>query len=273
MIDPNKKFYLNGQLYNVEDYINKFFSQDILNDENGIETVFESLETSGRLKWIDETPLEVQNNNDIIEAVAKEEAIIAAGKEVEERELAEKQFELEKQRENKLTYSAYILEFPTLPKAQEFEKWVKDNLMLETLITIKGELIELEIHDLTEKDMSKINIKYGTQRAVKKTLNLFNKTATVGTEVAETVASDIIVPTVQVGTKVVANMSGIVAKTSVKTASTVFNSTIEEGKKVVEDLKNDDSLKKAIATITEAKQSIRRKINNRKSHSLGRIIQ
>ena len=276
MIDRNREFYLKGQLITVQHFCDTALAGELtpeeLEDDAVLEAIFEKLEKSGRFKWKDNKTPQQAKIAKVLDKIGLEEEIKEQAKTFDAYDRAQKDYILNQQRANRGIYEAAELDFAHLGKAQEFELWVNRELNLETCVKVKNGLATVEIYNLTDKDLNKINLKYSAENVIGKTMNMVDKGATTAVKSADYVANQVLVPTGKVVGKAGVAIVGSVAKAGIKTIGGFISNAIRGGKEAYQEIKTDPDVIRAGADLIDVKNTTKRAILNHTTGSLNSNI-
>lgn len=276
MIDRNREFYLKGQLMTVQHFCDTALLGELtpeeLEDDTVLEAIFEKLEKSGRFKWKDNRTPQQAKIAKVLDKIGLEEEIKEKAKTFDAYDQAQKDFIINQQRANRGIYEVAELDFAHLGKAQEFELWVNKELNLETCVKIRNGLTTVEIHNLTDKDLNKINLKYSTENAIGKTMDIVDKGATTAVKSADYVANQVLVPTGKVVGKAGVAIAGSITKAGIKTLGGFISNAIRGGKEAYKEIMNDPDVVRAGADLIDVKNSAKKAVLNHTTGSLNSNI-
>lgn len=177
----------------------------------------------------------------------------------------ERAFKLAQKREGRLTYKAVDFAFPTQTKAKAFKQNV-DALNLESQMFLnEDDTITLQVKNITDADLNKLQLLYKTEKAVQNTLKAVESGASKATEVVDYTANKVVVPVVAVGAKAGVGVLKTLTKTTAKTASTLLTSLSHGVKQTTKELKNDADLLKAKKELLSVKDSVMQTVATHKS--------
>lgn len=267
-INMDTKFNFAKRIWTVEQFAEKFN----VPAEQAFGTLTQLVEL-GKATPIDETDMETRKQEALLEKALKELEVINAVESYDMEKVQEKQFKQAIKSANQLKHKGYYLLFPTQSKAEEFQDWVTQVLFLsssiEILTTQYGKQYKLNVFDITDAQISTMDKKHALETTIDKTVGVVDNTLNGVATGVDYTAQKIIAPLTQVTARTVARAGGTLAKTGVRTASTLVSSIFQGVKECSHDLKYDQDVLRARKELTETKNDIIKVINNHKVNSSG----
>lgn len=189
----------------------------------------------------------------IIEEALKKYAVIERAEDLTEEERQHQAYLLNKKRENKATYDKVGFEFPTKTAAEEFQIKIEQMMLSNSLEhDQENSLYVVNVLNVTDKDLNSIKLAYKSQRAVESTLNKVNNVAGKTAGVVSYAGERVVVPTAQVAGKASMSIFKSLAKTVVKTGSTLTSAVVHGTKDTITEIKRDPDVIKATADIKKS---------------------
>lgn len=202
----------------------------------------------------------------IINDALREVGVLDVAESLTAEEIAEKKFRVDKKRENKLTYPEVAFEFATVSKAESFEDTLTDMFInCSVQKNTETKLWEVVVNDVTEGDLTKISNLYKTQRVVDGTLFAVDDMANKTVNTVSYASEKVIVPTVQVAGKAGMSIFKTLAKTAVKTGSTLTSAVVHGVRDTVKEVKTDPDVIKASADLKKTTLDVKNSFGGSKA--------
>ena len=249
-----------GKIFTLEDFAVKFYGGDL----DVALSQLELLVNQGRASII--YPAK-EVGVEQIEKANEQQEFYDLVEEIYNDEQREQAFKVAQKREGRLTYKAVDFAFPTQTKAREFKVNV-DALNLESQMFLNDDdTITLQVKNLTDAELNKLQLLYKTERVVNNTLKAVENGASKATSAVDYTATKVVVPVVTVGAKAGVGVLKTLTKTTAKTASTLLTSLSHGVKQTSMELKKDSDILKAKAEILGVKDNLMQSVTTYKNVS------
>jgi len=243
-----------GKTYNVEQFANEFSAG---NTDIAILTMEKLLET-GRAHLFNEVK---SRQIKALEKTFTEQQVKEAAAEHEYFEEAGKDFRAEEKREGRLTYELVEFDFPYMLKAQEFERYVKEDLRIkDTEISVRNGQCVLKVYNVTDSEINVMSRAYKADKITQTAVGAVDNTVKKATDAVHYGATKIVAPIAKAGAKASASILKTVLTTAAKTAGGFVSATTQGIKSAATEIKNDPDVLKGTRDVLEAGDAIRRKI-------------
>jgi len=147
------------------------------------------------------------------------------------------------------------IDFENLHDARVMENYAKVELSLRAIVTEDPPM--LSVYNVPEGKLNSLRRRCAIENYSKATVKVINKARDIVVGTTDFVAYRVAAPIAQAGIIASTGIAKVVAKTAMATGATVIGSTLENGRRTVQELKTDPEVIKAKDELSGAYQSLK----------------
>lgn len=251
-IDKDFRFTLRGRKYSFESFCN---ANPALSEEDAELFVSQALANgiavSEEDPMVNKTARIMKDSEDVNESIN-----------VRETEISDEQHERDLRNKDSLKHKEVSFDFPSYNAAKKFyDAAIHEVAIPDEDVSFNGATNTVTFRNITDFELKKFTVIYNTQRVVRATTVNTNKAVRTATNIAGYVAKDIAAPIAQTTIRAGMSAAGSLLHTLVKTGSDIISTGVDCAKKTAQDIREDDSYKKAKGDLKKAGATVANKFS------------